>query len=161
MQEKADFANKLCRFIAADFKETLFTKVLYHRLHTTFGLIANYNREGFFSTYFRDLSGKVQFLEDLLEWPCFGDPAFTYSDVEHAIRHRLRQCDLLTAYRALQAADVERRERETLRRLAAKYEGAGEGESLAHTPARPIIIVPAAPRKPRTSASGEVQATLF
>jgi hypothetical protein len=39
---KAEFANKLCKFIAADFKETLFTKTLYSRLSNTFGHIAHY-----------------------------------------------------------------------------------------------------------------------
>lgn len=29
---KAEFANDLCRFIAADFKDTLFTKEFYQRL---------------------------------------------------------------------------------------------------------------------------------
>ena len=161
VQAKADFANKLSLFIAADFKESLFTKGLYHRLHMTFGLIAHYNREGFFGTYFQDLSGKVQFLEDLLQWPCFGDPTFTYSDVEQAIRRRLRQCDLLAAYRALQAAEIERQERETLRRLAAKYHPAAEGEIPAPSPPRPLIIAPAAPRKPRAAAPAAAQAMLF
>jgi hypothetical protein len=31
-QGKADFGNKLCKFIAADFKQSLFTKTLYGRL---------------------------------------------------------------------------------------------------------------------------------
>jgi hypothetical protein len=39
---KAEFANKLCKFIAADFKESLFTKALYSRLSNTFGHIAHY-----------------------------------------------------------------------------------------------------------------------
>jgi hypothetical protein len=41
-ETKADFANKLCKFIAADFKESFFTKALYNRLHQTFGNIAHY-----------------------------------------------------------------------------------------------------------------------
>lgn len=161
VQAKADFANKLCRFIASDFRDSLFTKGFYHRLHMTFGLIAHYNREGFFSTYFRDISSNVQFLEELLQWPCFGDPTFTYSDVEQAIRRRLRQCDILTAYRALQAAEIERQERETLRLLAAKYQPGAEGEIAAPSPARPLIISPAAPRKPRAATPAEAQPMLF
>jgi hypothetical protein len=41
-EAKADFANKLCQFIASDFKESLFTKVLYNRLNMTYGHIAHY-----------------------------------------------------------------------------------------------------------------------
>ena len=39
---KAKFANDLCRFMAADFKESLFTKALYQRLSMCFGHIAHY-----------------------------------------------------------------------------------------------------------------------
>ena len=39
---KAEFANKLCRFIAADFKEAMFTKTFYRRLSLCFGHIAHY-----------------------------------------------------------------------------------------------------------------------
>ena len=41
---KAKFANDLCRFIAADFKESLFTKALYQRLSMCLGHIAHYNQ---------------------------------------------------------------------------------------------------------------------
>jgi hypothetical protein len=154
---KVDFANKLCRFIAEDFKESLFTKALYHRLHQAFGLIAHYNRDGFHGTYFRDVGGKVTFLEELLQWPCFGDPEYTYSDVERAIRQRLRDCDLLTAYRALQAAEIERRERETLRRLSAKY----APENDVQPTAPPVLITYAPGRSARPKAAPSDQASLF
>lgn len=39
--EKAAFANALCRFMCADFKESLFTQKLYRRLALTFGHIAH------------------------------------------------------------------------------------------------------------------------
>lgn len=150
---KAIFANTLCQFIAADFKQGLFTKIFYSRLHLTYGHIACYNREGFFSTYFRDLAGKVEFLEHTLQWPCFGDPAFTYCDVEHAVQLRLRSCDLLAAYRALRAAEVEGAEREMLRRLQSKY-----GES----PGAPEPTLIHAGRPPRQSRPPPAeQQTLF
>jgi hypothetical protein len=63
---KAEFVNKLCRFMAADFKEPLFTKVLYRRLSLCFGHIAHYNSLGFFEHFFHDLQGKVAFLEETL-----------------------------------------------------------------------------------------------
>jgi hypothetical protein len=153
---KANFANKLGQFIAADFKESLFTKVFYNRLSMTYGHIAHFNREGFFGTFFRDLAGKVEFLEQTLQWPCFGDPAWIYCDVERAIQGRLRKCDLLTAYRALRAAEIERRERETLQRLSAKYNG-----DVARPKTAPVVIPRAASHKHRAPGANAEQATLF
>ena len=154
---KAKFANDLCRFIVADFKESLFTKALYQRLSMTFGHIAHYDQEGFFSEFFRDLRGKVDFLDQTLSWRCFGDPEYTYSDVERAVNARLRSCNLLGAYRALRAAEVENAERETLRRLQQKYEG-GNAPQIAPTP----ILHAGAPPKPNSrKASPEQQAALF
>jgi hypothetical protein len=154
-EAKADFANKLCQFIAADFKESLFTKAFYNRLSMTCGHIAHYNREGFFGTFFRDLAGKADFLEQTLQWPCFGDPAWTYCDVERAVQRRLRQCDL-TAYRALRAAEIERRERETLQRLSAKYNGDSARPNTAA-----VMIAHAASQKPRAASAEAEQASLF
>ena len=142
---KAKFANDLCRFMAADFKESLFTKALYQRLSMCFGHIAHYNREGFFGEFFRDLRGKVDFLEQTLAWRCFGDPEYTYSDVEAAVNARLRSCNLLAAYRALRAAEVENAEREMLRRLQQKYDG-DNAPRVAPTP----ILHPGVP--PRTAS---------
>ena len=150
---KANFANTHCQFMAAGFKESLFTKVFYNRLHLTYGHIACYNREGFLSTYFRDLAGKVAFLEHIIRWPCFGDPAFTYCDVERAVQARLRSCDLLAAYCALRAAEVEGAEREFLWRLQSKY-GKPPG-----APETTLIHAGRPPRQPRPPPAE--QQTLF
>src|ERR1700733_10380324 len=99
--DKAHFANTLCRFIAADFKQSLFTKKLYGRLSLTFGHIAHFNLHGFFEHFFQDQQGKIAFLEQTLTWPVYGDPDYTFCDVERAVQSRLRACKLLDAYRAL------------------------------------------------------------
>lgn len=150
---KAEFANKLCRFIAADFKEAMFTKTLYRRLSLCFGHIAHYDSFGFFDHFFRDLRGKVAFLEETLLWPPCGDPAYTFCDVERAVQARLRTCNLLAAYRALRAAEIEGAERELLRRLQSKYgESPGVPESTLIHAGRP-------PRQPRPPPAE--QQTLF
>jgi hypothetical protein len=152
-EDKAKFANGLCHFIAADFKQALFTERIYRRLAMTFGHIAHIDRVGFLAEFFEDLRGKVAFLEQTLMWcPC-GDPAWTYSDVERAVLKRLRACDLLAAYRQLRAAEIEGAERELLRRLQAKYAG-GAAPTMApvlHCPptAKPGI----AARKPAEQSS--------
>lgn len=156
-ETKAKFANDLCRFMAADFKESLFTKTLYQRLSMCFGHIAHYSREGFLGEFFRDLRGKVAFLEQTLAWRCFGDPEFTYSDVEQAVNARLRRCNLLGAYRALRAAEMESAERELLRRLQQKYEGGNAAEPAP----KPILHPGAAPKPATRQLKPEQQHSLF
>jgi hypothetical protein len=137
-QDKAKFANNLCRFMAADFKTTMFTEKVYRRLAMTFGHIAHSSRQGFLAEFFDDLRGKVDFLEQTLMWHPCGEPAWTYSDVERAVLQRLRACDLLTAYCYLRAVEVEVVERELLRRLQAKCaDGAAPAQALVRH--RPII----------------------
>jgi hypothetical protein len=87
--DKAWFGNHLLRFIAEDFSQRLFTKRFYNRLSLTFGHIAHYNMHGFWSVSFQDLLGKAHFLEQTVAWPCHGDPAFTYCDVERAVARRI------------------------------------------------------------------------
>ena len=81
-KDKADFANKLMDFIASGYKRTKFTKALYSRLSNTFGHIAHYNIEGFYDTWFESQYKQTEFIRHLLNYPCYGDPEYTYSDVE-------------------------------------------------------------------------------
>ena len=64
---------------------------------------------------------KVVFLEQTLSWPHFGDPTFTFSDVEHAIKRRLRAANVIDIFRMREADATRRRELATLARLQAKY----------------------------------------
>lgn len=146
---KAEFANKLCRFMAADFKESLFTKVLYRRLSLCFGHIGHYNSLGFFEHFFHDLQGKVAFFEETLLWRPCGDPTYTYCDVERAVQTRLRACNLLAAYWALRAAELEGAEREMLRRLQAKY---ADATKTAETP---VILARQPPRQERPAPTDQ------
>jgi hypothetical protein len=130
-EDKANFANDFSRFMAADFKPALLTEKLYRRLSMSFGHIAHYDRHGFLTAFFENLSGKVAFLERTMMWRPCGDPAWTYSDVERAVLKRLRACDPLTAYRQLRVAEVESTERELLHRLQAKY---ADGTAAARAP---------------------------
>jgi hypothetical protein len=69
--EKAAFANPLCRFASAGFREALFTQKLYRRMALSFGHIAHFERGCFYEHFFRDLQGEVAFLEETLAWlPC-------------------------------------------------------------------------------------------
>ena len=71
-------------------------------------------------------------------WPHFGDPTFTSSDVEDAVKHRLRASKVLDIFRMLEADATRRRELAMLARLQEKY-GAHPPTlcPLTHPPLRP------------------------
>jgi hypothetical protein len=120
-EDKAKFANALMKFIANEFPRQSFTRSLYQRLSNTFGHIAHTNVDGFYGAFFERDFDKVVFLEQTLSWPHFGDPTFTFSDVEHAVKRRLRAAKVIDIFRMLEADATRRRELATLARLQEKY----------------------------------------
>jgi hypothetical protein len=130
-KKKAQFAKQLIRFIEADFPRRQFTQALYHRLALTFGHIAHVNRHLLYDAFFTTTEGKVRFLCQIRQWPCYGDPAFTYSDVERALQSWLLQSDILARYEERLAQDAEAAERAELARLKAKYEMASKRSATA------------------------------
>ena len=119
--DKAAFGNTFLHFIDSEWKETLFTKTFYNQLSNTFGHIAHHNLDGFYTVFFERDADKVVFLEQTLSWPHFGDPAFTFSDVERAVKRRLRATKVIDIFRLLEADATRRRELATLARLQEKY----------------------------------------
>jgi hypothetical protein len=122
-EEKARFARRFIRFVEANFAERDFPQALYRRLALTFGHFAHYNRRGFYEEFFTATEGKVRFLRMTLAHICYGDPAFTYSDVERALQSWLHQHGVLSRYERRLAAEQESTERAELARLRAKYAG--------------------------------------
>lgn len=119
--EKAAFGNTFLRFVRSEWKRTLFTKKFYNRLSMTFGNIAHYNIHGFYSTWFERNEDRLAFLENTLRYPCYGQPEFTYCDVERAIQIELRKLNLIAVYRQRIEAEVRSREISELARLQKKY----------------------------------------
>ena len=119
---KADFGNSLLAFIAADFPRPRFTLRLYHLLSLHFGMIAHYDIHGFWAEYFTSTAAKLRFLNDLVSYPCWGDPAFTFSDLERAVIARLRSAGLVERLREALAQETEAAERALLNRLQARYQ---------------------------------------
>ena len=154
--DKAWFANALCRFIAHDCPRQQWTQRLYRRLALCYGHIAHYNSQGFWDEFFGTLQGKVAFIEQTLHWPCFGQPDYTYCDVERAVQARLCAADTLANYRALRAAEVECAERALLNALRAKYDGVAPSKATE-------LPIPRPPAPPRThpTAVPERQTRLF
>ena len=84
--DKARFANHFVRFVDSGYKETLFYDWFYRRLSMTFGHIAHYNRAGFYYHFFQDKNAQLYFMTATRQGGGYGDPAYTYSDVEKAIK---------------------------------------------------------------------------
>ena len=63
----------------------------------------------------------LRFLRHTLAWPCWGDPEFTFCDVERAIQQEIRKRNYLARYELRAAEAVRSGEMETLKRLEAKY----------------------------------------
>jgi hypothetical protein len=109
--EKAKFANHFFRFVTSNFAETLFTQAFYDRLSNTFGHIAHTSKAGFYDEFFRSAEDQLRFLDQVVKWPCHGDPAWTFSDVERAIqkevaRQHLVEIQELRVDASAQHADV-------------------------------------------------------
>lgn len=127
-EEKAQFANRLVKLIAGDFKPSLFTKKLYSDLSLSFGFIAHYDRDGFYQSQLSTLPRRINFLKTLYQGGMYaggpggtGDPRFTRSDVEVAFRHHPWIEGQFTRLESELAQLVEAGERADLRRLAAMY----------------------------------------
>ena len=120
-KDKAAFANRFVQFVQSNFAAKHFTEKFYRRLSNTFGNIAHFNRGGFWETFFTTTADKVRFLELTVQYPCYGDPAWTYSDVERALREWLQVDGTLDRYRQRLAEETEAGEHAQLARLQAKY----------------------------------------
>jgi hypothetical protein len=119
--KKAAFARHFIKFLQWDFSRKQFTKAFYQRLSATFGHIAHFNVGGFYEEFFSTTEGKVRFLRQTLAHPCYGDPAWTHSDVERALQQWVRHNGALEKYERLLAEETEAEERSTLARLQMKY----------------------------------------
>lgn len=132
---KAWFAVHFLRFASADFPKHHFTQRFYSQVMNTFGMIAHYDRMGFWTEYFTRTAGKIEFIEQVIEWPCYGDPTHTFSDAEREIQRRLRQVDLLGLYRKLSRAERDTAERAEFARLKARFEPEGPTSAIDLSPA--------------------------
>lgn len=119
---KADFGNQLLAFIAEDFPRKRFTLKFYRILCQHFGMIAHYDQHGFWAEYFTSTADKLRFLEEVSTHPCWGDPAFTFSDLERVVVARIRAAGLVARLRDALARETEAAERALLNRLQARYQ---------------------------------------
>ncbi len=120
-EDKARFANHFVKFVEGGYRSEDFPEWFYQRLSLCFGHIANYNRTGFFGAFFAHEEGHLRFLRQTAEHGCYGDPKFTYSDVERALRTWVLTQGLVEAQEKRLDVATEAKERAELKRLLAKY----------------------------------------
>jgi|SRR5579863_3334938 len=155
--DKASFGNTLLHFLDSGCSRELFTKKFYNRLSMTFGNIAHYNLEGFYDTWFTRDRHRLGFVQNLLRWPCHGDPKFTFSDVEYAIQRVMRERNYLGRFELGAAEELRTAEMKDLERLEAKYRKPQQAP-LAEEPPE-VAAVPTEPGAIPTNTA--VQISLF
>ena len=156
-QDKAEFGNTFLHFIESEWARTAFSKSFYNRLSMCFSHIAHYDAAGFYATWFTTDADRLRFLRHTLAWPCWGDPEFTFCDVERAIQQEIRKRNYLARYELRTAEAALSREMETLKRLEAKYRTVASDKADADS--APSISPPAAQEAARIKMP--VQASLF
>ena len=134
------FTTHFIRFASSDFPKHQFTHRFYRQVMHTFGFIAHYDLDGFWTEYFTSTAGKIEFLEQVISWPCHGDATHTFCHAEREIARRLKAADLVGLYRAQLKNEEHAHERAELARLKAKY------ESLPGP--IPVTSAPSSPRHP-------------
>ncbi len=124
VDDKEKFYNHFIKFVGKDFPPGLFHKWFYKRLSMCFGFIAHYNSYGFSETFFRSTRDKLEFIKKILTYPCYGDPVFTYSDVEKELKNWLIQEEILNKLQERLDTEVINTEYFEYQRLKAKFENA-------------------------------------
>jgi hypothetical protein len=121
-EEKTKFGNHLLRFIAEDYPCASWTKTFYSRLSMTFSNIAHHDLNGFWETWFTTTAEQIEFLQNIVRHPCWGDPAFTYSDVEIVVRSRVKHSGIIAWKQRILADEHKKKNLAELTRLKSIYE---------------------------------------
>jgi len=95
VEDKEKFEKQFKAFVSSGFKRSKFPKWFYTRLSMCFGMIAHYDQNGFYETWFQDNRMKERFIERCSTHGCYGDPAWTYSDVELVLQNWLIENDII------------------------------------------------------------------
>jgi len=122
-EEKAKFARHFQRFVEKGFPESMFNKAFYNRMSLMRCHIAHYNQVGFYNAQFSTSERRANFLHHWAMPPIYGDPEYTWCDVEKALASWLqvnRHYEEREREQHLQI--IEHIERTELKRLKAKYE---------------------------------------
>jgi hypothetical protein len=88
----------------------------------------------------------VRFLKHTLRFPCYGDPEFTFSDVERAIQREIVNRNYLARYELRLAEEQQATDLALLRQLESKYKApVGERDQEPRLSVPPVDQSPVAP----------------
>ena len=90
-EDKRSWTIKFCRFIMGGCRPEKFSKQLYERLNGMFSHIAHYDRGGFANVWFSTSEARNQWLTYILERHMYGNPEWTWSDVEQVVQKWVRE----------------------------------------------------------------------
>ena len=159
--DKAAFGNTYLRFIESEWQRTLFTKSFYGRLSNCFGHIAHYNLFQFYETWFTCDKDRLGFLKQTVSWSCYGDPKFTFSDVERAIQQEVRCRNYVAIYELRSAHELRSAEIAVLERLETKYRTPTAPPTNTPSECKAVPEAPQAPSTPASISSEPIQISLF
>ena len=122
-EDKAKWANKFTKFILGGFQRNSFKKEIYKQLHHMFGHCAEYDLDGFYSTWFEDTYKCLHWVETVATtWLAgIGQPQFTWSDVEIKVIQWIRNHNIHDQIAGYLQAETEHKERATLSILQNRY----------------------------------------
>ena len=107
---------------------------------------AHYNRAQFYEEWFSSLAAQVRFLKHTLRFPCYGDPEYTFSDVERAIQQEISNRNYLTRYELRLAEEHQAADLALLRQLENKYRTpVGERDQELQPAVPPVDQTPVTP----------------
>lgn len=89
-EDKAKFLKDLQAFVLSGFARKKFARV-YKRLSCMFGHIAHHNVDGFWGTWFQSSTQRQEWVKHARSCYIYGDPAWTWSDVENVFQKWLRE----------------------------------------------------------------------
>lgn len=138
--DKRWFFRQFQRFVSSGFARKYFTQRFYNRLSNTFGHIAHYDINGFWAAHFTCTHDHLAFLQQTAQWPCWGDPTYTYSDVEAALREWVLREGYIDAFAQRLEMEIRNEELALLAALHAKH-GSGTATSVIVLP-QPVKRAP-------------------
>ena len=120
-ENKAKLANWFMKFVRADMPQKMFSQAMYKRLMSMFGFSAHYDREGFWQMKFSTSARKLKFFKDVALQIHYGDPAWTWNDVEKVLAKWVIANDLINIYELRAGEEELILERAQYERLKAKF----------------------------------------
>jgi len=95
VEEKAKATEELSKFLIARADPKKWTPRLYKALEQHFSHIAHYNQAGFYGVWFESAAKRLEFAKYHAERSIYGDPAWTWSDVERQFQKWVRESGIL------------------------------------------------------------------